>query len=153
MQIRGPLLVWCIPGRADVRDGAGYSQCRGLALLQDHHPHAEQREHLLTFTEYVAVVPGWYLCFLNVTQSPPSSTPAHCIPAIGYFTSGGVAQASTSARPWPASARGRGDRPVLPPAGDYVQPQYTQQDGGATYSTAVGTPAQESSFGCVWVSE
>lgn len=38
-------------------------------------------------------------------------------------------------------------------AGDYVQPQYTQQDGGATYSTAVGTPAQESSFGCVWVSE
>jgi hypothetical protein len=37
-------------------------------------------------------------------------------------------------------------------AGDRIQPQYQQQDGGATFSTNVSN-GQNSFFGAVWVSE
>lgn len=110
---------------------------------------------------YAAVVPGWYLCVLNVTQAVPSVTPAHPLAAIGYFQQGGAAQGSGTQQ-WGQHIRTT-SASFLPGAeaiglfylraGDFVQPQYQQQDGGATYNTAVGTTGQESSFGCVWVSE
>jgi len=111
--------------------------------------------------KYAAVVPGWYLCVLNVTQAVPSATPAHPLAAIGYLQSGGANQ-GTAAQQWGQHIRTT-SASFLPGAeaiglfylrvGDFVQPHYQQQDGGATYNTAVGTTGQESSFGCVWVSE
>lgn len=109
---------------------------------------------------YVAVVPGWYLVVGSYHQAVPSSTPAHPIGAFGYYTSGGAAQGIN------AQVVGQHVRTVsagYPPgadaiwivylrAGDYVQPQYQQQDGGATYATTVAA-GQESNLGVVWVSE
>ncbi len=110
---------------------------------------------------YVAVVPGWYLAVLNVTQTKSSTVPAHVQAAIGYFASGGAAQGSA---PQQIGEKVRTNSATFNPgaetiglfylrAGDYLQPQYFQQDGGATFSTAVSTTGQESSFGCFWVSE
>ena len=110
---------------------------------------------------YVAAVPGWYLAVLNTTQTKSSSVPAHPVAAIGYFTSGGASQGVS---PQQSGAHVRTNSTTFNPgaetiglfylrAGDYLQPRYQQQDGGATFSTAVSTTGQESSFGCFWVSE
>jgi hypothetical protein len=111
--------------------------------------------------KYTAVVPGWYLAVNHVAQAVPSSTPAHCLAAIGYFQSGGANQGS-SAQQWGQHVRTTSGsyQPGAEAiglfylrAGDFLQPQYQQQDGGATYNTSVGVSGLESSFGCVWVSE
>jgi|SRR5580692_106167 hypothetical protein len=114
-----------------------------------------------TTNRYVASVPGWYLIIGNYIQAVPSSTPAHPWAAAGYYTSGGSAQGSN------AQLNGQHVRTnsatYLPGAeivsmaylrtGDYIQPQYQQQDGGSTYNTSVAVTGQESSFGMVWISE
>lgn len=110
--------------------------------------------------QYAAKVPGWYLCIASYIQALPSATPAHCLAAVGYFQSGGANQGS-AAQQWGQHVRTT-TTGLLPGAeeiglfylraGDFVQPQYQQQDGGATFSTGTGA-GLESSFGCVWVSE
>jgi len=110
---------------------------------------------------YSAAVPGWYLAINHVAQAVPSSTPAHCLAAIGYFTNTGATQGS-SAQMWGQHVRTTSGsyQPGAEAiglfylrAGDRIQPQYEQQDGGATYNTTTTISGQESAFGCVWVSE
>ena len=111
--------------------------------------------------KYAAVVPGWYLAVLNVVQAGPAST-AQLIAGIGYYTAGAAAQGS-SAQQWGQHAHTTLTSGYAVGAeavgmfylreGDYLQPYYRQQGGGATYNTSVGTTGQESSFGVVWISE
>lgn len=110
--------------------------------------------------KYTAVVPGWYLAVGSYIQALPSATPAHLIAATGYFQSGGANQ---GAAPQQWGQHVQTTSSILLPgaetiglfylrAGDFLQPQYQQQDGGATFNTGSGT-GLESNFGCVWVSE
>jgi hypothetical protein len=110
---------------------------------------------------YSAVVPGWYLAVSHTAQAIPGSTPAHPLAAIGYLDSTGAAQGS-AAQQWGQHVRTTSGsyQPGAEAiglfylrAGDQLQPQYQQQDGGATFATSVGVSGLESSFGCVWVSE
>jgi len=103
---------------------------------------------------------GWYLAVGSYIQALPSVTPAHLIAATGYFQSGGANQGAAPQQ-WGQHVQTTSSI-LLPGAetiglfylrvGDFLQPQYQQQDGGATFNTGSGT-GLESNFGCVWVSE
>ena len=110
--------------------------------------------------KYVAVVPGWYFTVATYIEAAPT-TVSTCLAGIGYFTASGSAQ-GTNPQGWGqqvsnASANYAAGAEAIGlfylRAGDYLQPYYQQQNGPATFATSVAVAGQESSFGCVWVSE
>ena len=110
------------------------------------------------FNQYNAIVPGWYLVVATYNQAVNTSTTGN-VAAVGYFQSGGTAQGSV-AQAWgqqsapPQSGYDSGAEAIALlylRAGDFVNPQF--RSSGATWATSVATAGQESSFGCVWVSE
>jgi hypothetical protein len=102
---------------------------------------------------YEAPVPGWYLVVAGFSQSVPGSTPASCVAGILQTPAGANSpdwyqQVSTTSGSLLPGAEAIGAYYLR--AGDTIQPQYQQQDGG-TFSTAV-TAGHQSSFGAVWIS-
>jgi hypothetical protein len=103
---------------------------------------------------FTAPIDGWYLAVATYTQSVPSTPPASCIAAIAQTPAGSsspdvyqhISANSTTLEPG-------GDAIGLYylRAGDTVQPQYMQQNGGA-FNTIV-TTGHQSTFGLVWLSE
>ncbi len=103
---------------------------------------------------WAAPVPGWYLVVAGYAQAVPASTPASCVAAILQTPQGSqepdwYQQVSTTSAGFLPGAEAVGAYYLR--AGDTVQPQYQQQDGGA-FATTVSA-GHESSFGCVWLSE
>lgn len=102
---------------------------------------------------YAAPAAGWYLVAANYAQAVPASTPASCIAAILQTPAGANSpdwfqQISTTSGTLLPGAEALGCYYLR--AGDTVQPQYQQQDGG-TFATTVSA-GHESSFGAVWLS-
>lgn len=103
---------------------------------------------------YAAPADGWYLVVAGYAQSVPGTAPASCIAAVlqtpaGLSSPDQYQRISTSSGTFLPGAEAISAYYLR--AGDTVQPQYQQQDGG-TFSTAV-TAGHESSFGCVWIGE
>jgi len=103
---------------------------------------------------FTAPIDGWYLAVASYTQSVPVTPPASCIAAIAQTPAGSsspdvyqhISASSTTLEPG-ADAIGL----YYLRAGDTVQPQYMQQNGGA-FNTVV-TAGHQSTFGLVWLSE
>jgi len=100
-----------------------------------------------------APVNGWYLVQAGFFQGAPSSTPASLTAAIlqnppGTATPDQFQQATTVSATLAPGAEAVGAYYLR--AGDTVQPQYQQQDGG-TFSTFTGA-GRESYFGVMWLS-
>lgn len=110
---------------------------------------------------YVAVQPGFYLVCAGYYEAPLASA-AQCLAAIGYYISSGTGQGSPTPDQYQSQASSSANATALPGAeaigiyyldvGDYVQPQYQQQNGAATYSTSI-TAGHKSRFSMVWISE
>jgi hypothetical protein len=102
---------------------------------------------------YRAPVNGWYLVQDGFFQSVPGSVPASCTAAIlqdppGTAVPDQYQQAATVTASQSPGAEAIGAYYLR--AGDTVQPQYQQQDGG-TFSTNVSA-GKESHFGVMWLS-
>ena len=112
-----------------------------------------------TLNYYTAQVPGWYLVLVNGTQTSPATPSVHAA-GIGYYTSTGAAQGSTTPDVYQIIASNTSTN--LPGAdaiglyylntGDRVAPMYQEVSGAATWSTTVSA-GHQSAFGVVWVSE
>jgi hypothetical protein len=111
--------------------------------------------------KYVAVVPGFYLVVAGYYETSMASL-GQCVACVGYFIGSGTAQGSPSPDQFQSQASTSANATALPgaeavgiyylDAGDFIQPQYQQQNGGATFSTST-TPGHKSRFSAVWISE
>jgi hypothetical protein len=104
---------------------------------------------------YAAPADGWYLAVAGYSQSALASGTAHCLAAILQSPAGSASPDQFQRISTTTTGLNPGSEAIgayYLRAGDTLQPQYQQQNGGVTFSTTV-TAGHQSSFGVVWLCE